>query len=306
MSGLEHRALFYEGTDEFMAAAFPFVREGIDAGDPIIAVVNTQNMEALREALGADAAAVDLHDSDDWYVSPGKAYSGYIGYLVEHSDASCVRLVGEPIWPVDWNLAVAEWAHYETVFNVVAKDAPLRAMCPYRIDALPDVILEHARATHPEVHTRNGVQPSGAYVDPHAFCSHLAAQEVLPVARARSFPITNELGALRALVQAEAVEAGVPRGRLPEFLIAVHEVAMNAVTHGGGNAVARTWADERSFVCEVRDYGPGLSETLAGYLPPERGKERGRGLWLARQICDYVQVLSRDGETQVRLHVKRG
>ena len=31
---------------------------------------------------------------------------------------------------------------------------------------------------------------------------------------------------------------------------------------------------------------------------------RGRGLWLANQLCDLVQIRSAGGHTQVRLHMK--
>ncbi|MBV8597493.1 MAG: MEDS domain-containing protein, partial [Actinobacteria bacterium] len=98
MTGLRHRALLYEGVDEFLAAALPFVRDGVCAGDPVIAVAHTRNVEALREELGDDAAAVDLRDSADWYHSPGKSFAGFIGFAAAHPDASCIRMVGEPIW----------------------------------------------------------------------------------------------------------------------------------------------------------------------------------------------------------------
>jgi anti-sigma regulatory factor (Ser/Thr protein kinase) len=117
--------------------------------------------------------------------------------------------------------------------------------------------------------------------------------------------VTHDLLELRRTVAAQAHEANVPAHRIPELLLAVHEVAANALTHGGGQALARLWTDDRRFVCDIDDQGPGLSETTAGYVPPDPDGERGRGLWLARQVCDLVEVLSRGGTTRVRLSMSR-
>ena len=117
--------------------------------------------------------------------------------------------------------------------------------------------------------------------------------------------MTPDLAGLRTVVAERARAANVPAHRIPELLLAVHEVAANALTHGEGKTWARLWADDRRFVCDIDDDGPGLSETTAGYVPPDPAGERGRGLWLARQVCDLVEVLSRGGTTRVRLSMCR-
>jgi len=302
-AGLQHEAVFYDGVDDFVAATLPFARDAVAAGEPLIVVEPSAQLAALREAMGEDAAAAEFFEAADWYLSPGKAFKAYLGWVTAALDrAPRARTIGEPIWPTDWTNAVAEYAHYESVYNVIAAEATIWSICPYDVGALPTEVVEHARATHPYVRTADGVEQSADFVDPHAYCSHLAARLPEPV-NARSFPLTANLGALRASVQAEASAAHVDPRRAAELLIAVHEVATNALTHGAGDASARTWVEDRTFVCEIEDRGPGLSETTAGYEPPEG--DRGLGLWLARQICDLVEVQSRDRVTRVRLHVKR-
>jgi anti-sigma regulatory factor (Ser/Thr protein kinase) len=56
------------------------------------------------------------------------------------------------------------------------------------------------------------------------------------------------------------------------------------------------------MVCEVSDTGAGLRDPLAGHLPAGRSTARGRGLWLARQLCDLLEVHSDPAGTTVRLH----
>jgi len=306
VTGFRHQAVLYEGTTDFLASTLPFVRDAVAAGDPLIVVAHTQNLAALREAVVDGRSEVEWVDSRDWYHSPGIAFSGFVNFALDRPDANCVRIIGEPIWPLAWDAAVAEYAHYESVFNVIGESAPIWALCPYNIRQLPDSILEHAHATHPEVWTGGGLDPSQSFVDPHLYCSHLADRIGTPDIRVRRLPLTADLAAARAAVAAEAVAAGVRPSRIQELLLAAHEVAANALTHGGGYASLRTWSEEHSFVCEIEDHGPGLSETVAGYLPPTGGQERGRGMWLARQLCDLVEVQSRSGTTRVRLHVRRG
>lgn len=80
---------------------------------------------------------------------------------------------------------------------------------------------------------------------------------------------------------------------------------MNARSHGDGAATFRMWPEKRTFVCEVESSGPTVSETTAGFVPPELEADCGRGLWMVRQLCDLVEVQSRNGRTAVRLHAQR-
>ena len=304
MSGLRHQAFFYEGVDEFLRETLPFVEEGLRNGDPTVVVTTTTNLAALREGLGDDADRVALHDAEQWYSSPGKAFSACLEFVGANSAASCIRAIGEVKWPVDWAEGIEEYAHYEAVFNVIAREAPVYVVCPYDVASLPDGIIAHARSTHPEIRTLGKVQTSDGYTDPDEYCSRLASR-VLATPSTEPIQVTPDLADLRALVAARARAANVPPHRIPELVLAVHEVAANALTHCDGSTWARLWTDDRRFVCDIDDDGPGLSETTAGYIPPDPAGERGRGLWLARQVCDLVEVLSRGGITRVRLSMCR-
>lgn len=305
MTGLRHQAFFYEGVDVFVEETLPFVEEGLRNGDPIVAVTTTANLEALREGLGSKADRVSLHDAQEWYSSPGKAFSACLEFVGANAGASCIRAIGEVNWPVHWADAIEEYAHYEAVFNVIAREAPVYVVCPYDVSSLPEAIIAHARATHPEIRTAGAVQRSDDFVDPEEYCSRLA-NRLLAAPPAETFHVTPDLDGLGRVVAERARDANVPPDRIPELLLAVHEVATNALTHGGGTALARMWADERRFVCDIDDHGAGgLSETTAGYVPPEPDSEHGHGLWLARQVCDLVEVLSRGGTTRVRLSMSR-
>jgi anti-sigma regulatory factor (Ser/Thr protein kinase) len=307
VSAFEHDALLYDGVDGFVENMLPFVRAGLERGDAILAVTSPRNISALRDALGADAERVDYRDSAPWYASPGKAFRGYADYVGTQPEGRRLRAIGEPVWPVGRPEAVSEWARYESVLNVAFADAPAWIVCPYDTTALPDEILTHALETHPATHAHGRRVPHDGYVATETFWSSL--DERVPFAeppRTRELRVTSELAALRAAVASEARRAGVAPERLPELMLAVHELAINALTHGGGDAVLRTWAEEHDFVCELADDGPGFDRRYAGYVTPTPDDVRGRGLWLVRQITDLVEMRSGPDGTRIRVRVRRG
>jgi anti-sigma regulatory factor (Ser/Thr protein kinase) len=65
------------------------------------------------------------------------------------------------------------------------------------------------------------------------------------------------------------------------------------------------WAEDDRVICEVRDHGFGLTDPLAGYRLPELDSTSGRGLWLARQLVDLVEVRSGRSGSTFRLHAWR-
>jgi anti-sigma regulatory factor (Ser/Thr protein kinase) len=84
-------------------------------------------------------------------------------------------------------------------------------------------------------------------------------------------------------------------------VLAVNEVATNSVVHGGGGGILRLWPEDEALICEVNDGGR-IDKPLAGREVPEDSYTSGRGLWMANQICDLVQVRSFGGGSTVRIH----
>ena len=123
-----------------------------------------------------------------------------------------------------------------------------------------------------------------------------------PTRSARSLDLAAGLIDTRELVRSAAAEAALPPRRVAEAVLATHEVAMNALTHGRGRGAVRIWTAGDELVCEVEDHGPGLPDPLAGSEPPDTHQDRGRGLWITRQVCDRVEIETGPDGTVVRLH----
>jgi anti-sigma regulatory factor (Ser/Thr protein kinase) len=62
------------------------------------------------------------------------------------------------------------------------------------------------------------------------------------------------------------------------------------------------WDERGALLAEVEDRGR-IEEPLVGRLRPGVTQEGGRGLWLANQLCDLVQIRSGASRTVVRLRL---
>lgn len=115
----------------------------------------------------------------------------------------------------------------------------------------------------------------------------------------------GSLVALRSAVSAHGDRLGVTGDRLSDLMLIAHELATNAIVHGGGRGRLELWAEEGSVYCRVRDWGAGFAERAAsaGQLTPAVGASSGRGLWLVRQLADDVRVRSVPGSTSVTARI---
>ncbi len=77
--------------------------------------------------------------------------------------------------------------------------------------------------------------------------------------------------------------AGMPGDRAADFMLAVHELAANAVRHGAGAGRLLVDAVPGGLRCQVSDAGVGARSW------PVR---QGHGLWIVDKVADQVAVSS--------------
>ena len=112
----------------------------------------------------------------------------------------------------------------------------------------------------------------------------------------------DRITALRHAVTRAAENVGLHGQRLEDFVLAVNEIVTNAVRHAGGRGRLRLWLHGGAIRCEVADEGAGIPhERLNGHELPPSFAVSGRGLWLARHLCDLLTVQTGPDGTKITL-----
>jgi transcriptional regulator with XRE-family HTH domain len=168
---LNHRMAIYGSDDEYVASAIPFILEGIERADSVLAVTPHRHAGLLHDALGANAQQVEFLDAAAWYRSLQSAASGYRSFVKERFErgAPWVRIIGEPVWTGRSTADLAEWFRYEALINVSFASCPATVVCTYDTRSLPEDAMDNARRTHPQVAATGDVTASSAYQGPEEF-----------------------------------------------------------------------------------------------------------------------------------------
>lgn len=302
MSGFHHEALFYEDARDFVAGALPFVREGVEAGEPVLVALPEPNAGRLKWALGGAAEKVAFVDMLALGRNPACIIPAWIEFVqTQGSNGQAVRGIGEPAWPGRSGVENVECGHHESLLNLAFEDAEaFRLLCPYDASQLPGDVLAEARHNHPWI-THEG--ECDQYLNPRDRPGPFVGELSAAAKSAREFAFSmSDLSAVRAFVAAQAREAGLDRHRALDLVVAMSELAANSVDHGGGTGEVRAWHEDGTLLCEVTDAGR-IEDPLAGRNVSTTEQTDGRGLWLANHLCDLVQIRSGERGTTVRVHM---
>jgi anti-sigma regulatory factor (Ser/Thr protein kinase) len=305
-----HRAATYRDPTGLLSVAVPIVEHAMRRDTPVVLIASPGTERLIGEATEADRKAgglVCLPGLPEGLRRSGQTVavrraaqlreltdrSGPVVVLVEHDARHSL-------------LDEVAWVEAEAATNLAVAGMPVTMTCLFRDPANP-ASATALRQSHPQL-----LGPDAAVLDNP---DHREPAEVLadhPVAAPptlgppdREFTFTPwQLTDLRAAVAEVASVAGMRRERAEDFMLAVNEVAGNAVEHGYGTGLWQAWSRGHSVVCEVHDSGS-LARPLPGLSLPHPARSRGRGIWIARQLCDLLHVWSDGDGTHVRIEATR-
>lgn len=267
--GLRHVALFYRDLDDYSLAIADFLQAGATAGEPALVAVPGSKQERLRLVLEQ-------------------------------------RLAGaEPIWPGRSPAEMREGTRHEALVNLAFRSASATILCPYDVAGLPDGVIADARRTHPVLISGGQPERSQEFAGPDSMPA--ACDCPLPgvPADATVASYAQDLRAVRALADEQARQAGLPRSRAVDLVLAVSEVAANTLRHTRAGGTISLWRANDELICQLADTGY-IADPLAGRRSPDRVHPGGQGLWLVNQVCDLVELRTGHDGTVVRLHMRLG
>ena len=291
-----HEAFLWARMDAYLDLVVPFVLDGLAAGMPVMVAVQEERWQFLREALGdADAKRVDHVDLARLGHNPARLMPVWRRFADELAGAPARGLAEAVCGGLD-PAELGECQVHEATLNVaIPVGTPLWLLCPYDVGALDDDVIAEARRSHPyvtEVDGRRGRSEQYAGPD-HA--TALAAQR-LPrpgpapgtVAEFRKYR-KGDLARIRRFVLDRALAAGLTPDKADDLCLAVNELAANSIDHGGGDGILRMWREPDRLVVEVSDAGM-ITDPMVGRVDPTLDQARGRGLWMAHQLSDLLQI----------------
>jgi predicted small metal-binding protein len=293
-----HECLFYDGVDEFVEALLPFVLDGLALHQPVMVAVVEPRASALRTALGPDAERVVFADMASLGANPARIIPAWQVFADRAGGPS--RGVGEPIWAGRRPAEVLESQLHEALLNLApAQNTPLWLVCPYDVGALDPLAIQEARRSHPTHTVGDGSVDNIAYGGVARAHDMFATRLPEPTGRVSTLsPAGGGDGDLAVQLLRHAAAAGLTARRSATLAAAVDALTSTASVR---DVTVRVWREQSALLCQVDDPVV-LDDPLVGRSTtmPTDGPER--GIRLANELCDLVQVRSGAAGTAVRLH----
>jgi anti-sigma regulatory factor (Ser/Thr protein kinase) len=295
-----HPALFYRGTEEYLAGTVPFVRDGLAAGEPVAVAVPPPNLDLLRAELAEYAGQVSFLDMAVVGRNPGRIIPGVLRAFADAHPDGRVRIIGEPIWPGRTAVEYPACVQHEALINMAFAGRSVTILCPYDVARLDDVSLTDAVATHPLLVDATGGRDSDRYAPERVVAAYNEPLTPPETAFQLSFDAA-QLAVVRRVSAEFARRAGLPARRIDDLEVIVNELATNSVVHGGSGTLS-IWAEDSRIVYEVRDRGR-LTDPLVGRRPVDLDNLSGRGVLLVNYLADLVRVYTGDDGTAIRAYL---
>lgn len=160
----DHVCGFYYGEQERDSILLPFLRNGLQAGDKCVAVVDSTRPAELLERIGAGpdrvaSGQVEFYDSAETYLRTGSFHPELmISFWEERARAATedgrfgfARVVGEMSWLERVAPPRESVVRYETWADGFAARYPHAVLCLYDLRRLGSGILLDLLRTHPKL-----------------------------------------------------------------------------------------------------------------------------------------------------------
>jgi anti-sigma regulatory factor (Ser/Thr protein kinase) len=295
--GFSHAALLYCGRDEYHSAVDAFLRFAAGAAAPLYAAVPGANgLLAGGAPHRPRASAVDMTDLGR---NPARIIPAAYSFADDHPGER-VYCLWEPAWPARSPAELREVARHEALCNLAFHGRAMTILCLYDADLGGDVVSS-AEQTHPVVLEGDRRLCSATYLGAGRFPPGYDDPLPPPAPDAETLAFDEHLMAVREFAVRHARAAGLRPGRVSDLVIALSEIAANALDYGGG--AVRAWCADGELLCQVEDAGH-IADPLAGRRRRPADAASGHGLWLVNQVCDLVETRTGPKGTTTRIHMR--
>jgi len=177
----DHICAFYPTLAERDEIFVPYLMEGLRAGEKCIAVLDTDDLGNIGQALSAefpngDRDQLDMRHSRDTYLADGAFATEAMLKFWEDSVSGALaagfpfaRVVGEMTWALSNLPGVDELVSYEAKLNRLLPRFPQVVLCLYELDRFDGEVLVDVLKTHPKVLLGGMLLDNPYYLEPEEF-----------------------------------------------------------------------------------------------------------------------------------------
>jgi anti-sigma regulatory factor (Ser/Thr protein kinase) len=300
--GVSHTALLYRSTQEYLSGLTEFVRRAAEADAPLQVVLPHTSTLMARGAFPVLSSRAQLADMTELGRNPARLIPAAQAFAAEHPGERSYHL-WEPAWPRRSAAEQNEVIRHEGLCNLAFGDQPMTVLCLYDAGRLSPELIANAELTHPALILAGQRQESRGYLGPGGIPADCDGPLPPPAPEAESLTFTDQVSLVREFCARHARAAGLGQDRTRDLILAVSEIAANAISYADGGLI-RAWCTDRDLICQLEDAGH-ITEPLAGRLQRPPDALGGHGLWLVNLVCDLVERRTSAAGTVTRLQMRR-
>jgi anti-sigma regulatory factor (Ser/Thr protein kinase) len=304
---LRHAAGFHDSHPDLIAQLEPLVGAARDRGEPVALIVRPITEEALTHRLGDAVELIPLAQPETPEPGSGQTVAANRARELREltrGGSRPVTVLAEHISQFD-GADGSFWSELDAAMNVALAELPVTLTCFFPELPLHQRIIEGARRNHEQLLIAGELRPNPDQRPPRDVLMEwpAAAPIVLGPPDDRLTFGAWQLHEVRAAVERAVSAADYQLEHAEDVVLAVNEVATNAVEHGAHVAELCLWTGPE-LICEVHDRGV-LGDPLPGLQAPHPSNPKGRGVWIARQLCDTLHIWADSSGTHVRVRAAR-
>jgi anti-sigma regulatory factor (Ser/Thr protein kinase) len=299
---LRHLALLHRGQPGDVPALWGIIRGSLERDEGLLVAAPDASAERLRTGLGAESSRVTWMDMTALGRNPARIIPAVLTFVAQCQGRK-VTCVTEPVWPGRSAGERQEAARHEALVNLAFRGVPATIVCLYDTTALPRSVVADAAATHPVILSEGREQASTSYREPAKPPAHCNRTLAPPPPQSGELRYHRDLRPVRSFVAKAAQQAGLSSPRAADLVLAISELAANTLRHTRAGGTLHVWRSSGTLICQVQDTGQ-ITDPLAGRRSQSPDTPGGKGLWLVNQVCDLVQIRTRQGSTTIRLHMR--
>jgi hypothetical protein len=179
-----HICAFFTSADEEYETLIPYLKDGIDAGEEVLNVLDEGRLQDHRSRLEAAGVPVangrlQVASSEETYLAGGHFdMARMVGFVRDRLDGAAAqgRQVRTAGW-MDWVYRAAPGTErvmeYEARMNLLVPTFDCTFMCIYDLPKLSGQMVVDILATHPYVILRGQIRQNPHYVPPDVYLREL-------------------------------------------------------------------------------------------------------------------------------------